>query len=238
VIEKVLVEEGESVRAGQVLAVLAEGQALRSAELSRAELKQSQAALAPIQVRLDAAQREVQRLKPLATDDTVPKQELDTAADLVRVLNAELTAANAGVAVSQRRLAVALQELEQRTVRAPLDGKIVRRQARPGDGVSVATITPLFLFAPHSPRIVRAEVEERWLSAVAPGQSAEISLEADESKKFKGKVLRLGFVVGSRSQSDDPTERSDSRVVECVLSIDAASLLIGQRVIVKFESAK
>jgi HlyD family secretion protein len=235
VIEKVLVEEGESVRAGQALAVLADEQARRNADLSRAEARQARLALAPLQARLDAARREVRRLRPLAADDTVPKQDLDTAVDQARLLETELSAARAGVAVTEQRLEVALQEIEQRTVRAPLDGKIVRRQARPGDGVSVATITPLFLFAPNAPRIVRAEVEERWIGSVASGQAAEVSLEADEKRKFNGKVLRLGYVVGGRSQSDDPNERVDSRVVECVLSIDAPGLLIGQRVIVKFK---
>ena len=35
-------------------------------------------------------------------------------------------------------------------------------------------------------------------------------------------------------QSDDPTERTDERVVEVVVSADNAPLLIGQRVLVKF----
>jgi HlyD family secretion protein len=235
VIEKVFVEEGDQVQAGQVLAVLADEQARRNAVLARAEARQAQLAVGPLQTRLAAAEREVRRLEPLAADDTVPRQELDTARDQVRLLVADIASARAGAAVAHERLQVALHEIEQRTVRAPLAGKIVRRQARPGDGVSVATVTPLFLFAPDAPRIVRAEVEERWLPMVAVGQKAEIALEADESRVFQGQVIRLGHVVGNRTQGDDPNERQDNRVVECVLSMEAAPLLIGQRVIVRFK---
>jgi len=109
-----------------------------------------------------------------------------------------------------------------------------QRQARPGNGVSTLNVTPLFLFAPDAPRIVRAELEERFLGAVQPGQSAEIVLEAKPSHRRAGKVLRIGKVVGQRIPSDDPTERQDSRVVECVLALDDTDLLIGQRVIVRF----
>jgi HlyD family secretion protein len=37
-----------------------------------------------------------------------------------------------------------------------------------------------------------------------------------------------------RLQSDDPSERTDERVVEVVVTADGAPLLIGQRVMVKF----
>lgn len=126
---------------------------------------------------------------------------------------------------------------EQRIVRAPGDGRIVRRTARPGDGVSTLNVTPLFLFAPERPRIVRAELEERFLGRVKPGQPAVVTMEADETQQFPAQVLRLGLVVGQRTPSEDPNERQDNRVVECVLSIDVPELLIGQRVIVRFLKA-
>jgi HlyD family secretion protein len=234
VIERVLVEEGDVVRAGQVLAVLVDEQARRGAELARAEAAQARAGLGPVQARMESARREVDRLEPLAADDTVPRLELDQARDQLRQHEADRVALDAAVQVAEARLQVALHEIEQRIVRAPLSGKVVRRQARPGDGVSVSTVTPLFLFAPDGPRIVRAEVEERWLAKVAVGQSADIVLEADDNVRLSGRVLRVGQVLGQRLAGDDPNERQDQRVVECVLSLEGSELLIGQRVIVRF----
>ncbi|MCE2721906.1 MAG: hypothetical protein LW865_01285 [Betaproteobacteria bacterium] len=100
--------------------------------------------------------------------------------------------------------------------------------------MSTLNVTPLFLFAPDVPRIVRAELEEQYLSVVAPNQAAEIVLEADNAQTWRGNVLRVGRVVGARTPSDDPGEKQDNRVVEVVVSFeDAPTLLIGQRVVVR-----
>jgi hypothetical protein len=40
-------------------------------------------------------------------------------------------------------------------------------------------------------------------------------------------------VFNTRQAGDDPTDRVDVRVVECVLQLEESPLLIGQRVIVR-----
>ncbi|MGO4610507.1 HlyD family efflux transporter periplasmic adaptor subunit, partial [Variovorax sp. 2RAF20] len=74
----------------------------------------------------------------------------------------------------------------------PLDGQIIQRQARPGNGVSTLNVTPLFLFAPDVGRIVRAELEEQYIPGIKTGGPAEIILEADPARRWRGKVLRVG----------------------------------------------
>lgn len=237
VIARVLVEEGERVKAGQLLAALEEEQPRRAAALAQAETVQARRALVPVQLRVEAAERELRRLQPLAADASVPRQELDQARDQLAQARAELQVAEAAVQVAVARERQAEHETEQRRVRAPMDGQIVRRSARPGDGVSVATVTPLFVFAPDAPLIVRAELEERWLGRVQPGQAAEVVLEADEAQRHAATVLRVAPVVGQRTPGDDPSERQDMRVAEVVLAlrvIGPQPPRIGQRVIVRF----
>jgi HlyD family secretion protein len=93
----------------------------------------------------------------------------------------------------------------------------------------------MFDLEPDTARIVRAEIAEAALPSVDIGQEAELTPEADESKVFVGKVLRRSEMFGARKlQSDDPSEKTDERVVEVVVSADTAPFLIGQRVLVKF----
>jgi RND family efflux transporter MFP subunit len=235
IIKEVFVEEGERVDKGRLLALLDDQQPRLNLNLAEREVEQAQAALPALRVRLKTAQREVKRLEPLMKDQNASKQELDQAGDQVLLLQAEIKAAQAAIAVYMSRSKIAEYEVEQHAIRAPLDGSIIRRQARPGDGVSTLNVTPLFLFAPDAPRIVRADLEERFVNLVKPGMEAEVVPEADETKTFPAQVLRIGKVFGIRPPSDDPADKVDVRVVECVLSIADQSLLIGQRVLVKIK---
>ena len=214
VIAEVLVEEGARVKRGQVLALLDDATARSN---------------------LSLAEREVLRLEPLARNETVARQELDRARDTHALAKVAVQMAMASIDSARARQVVAAREVEERKVVAPLDGQVIQRQARPGNGVSTLNVTPLFLFAPDRPRIVRAELEEQYLGLVAQNQAAEIVLEADNTKTWRGNVLRVGRLVGARTPSDDPGEKQDNRVVEVVVSFeDAQTLLIGQRVVVRF----
>ena len=125
--------------------------------------------------------------------------------------------------------------LELTVIRAPTNGRIVRRYANPGAGASTLNVSNMFDLEPDTARIVRAEIVEADIPNVTDGQPVEIQPEADPNKTYVGKVLRRAAVFGARKlASDDPTQRSDERVVEVVVSADGAPLLIGQRVLVKF----
>ncbi len=93
----------------------------------------------------------------------------------------------------------------------------------------------MFDLEPKTARIVRAEIAESALPSVMAGQQVELIPESDETKVYVGRVLRRAEIFGARKlQSDDPSEKTDERVVEVVVSADASPFLIGQRVLVKF----
>jgi HlyD family secretion protein len=111
----------------------------------------------------------------------------------------------------------------------------VRRYANPGAGASTLNVSNMFDLEPQSGRIVRAEIAEGSLSYVDIGQTVQMSPESDPTKVYPGKVLRRAAVFGARKlQSDDPSEKTDDRVVEVVVDSTGAPFLIGQRVLVKF----
>lgn len=238
IIRQVLVEEGDRVEAGQVLAVQEDRRARLSLRVAEAECEEVRAKLALLEIRLAAAEREQRRIEPLAAKGAAAQRALHERADRVRFLGAEISVTEAQLRTAEARKSAAAFEVEQRTIRAPVDGWIVRRMARPGDGASTLNVTTLFWFVPDTPRIVRAEVEEQFVGGLKVGMTAEIVPEADESKVFRGKVVRIGQVHGpKRPVAYDPKERADVRVVESVLALADADreLLLGQRVMVKFK---
>jgi HlyD family secretion protein len=235
IVREVLVQEGDQVTKGQVLARQEDDEPRLTANRSTAEVNQARAQIAAADVQLGAARRELARMNSLASSNFVAAQKLDQAKDNVRSSEANLAALRAAVGTAVARKNEADYNLEMTIIRAPADGRIVRRYANPGSGASTLNVSNLFDLEPRTARIVRAEIAESALPNVAIGQEVEISPEADDTKIYTGKVLRRAAVFGARKlQSDDPSERTDERVVEVVVTADGIPLLIGQRVLVKF----
>jgi HlyD family secretion protein len=221
VIQDVLVQEGDQPRLASVRA--------------SAEVRQAHAALALLGVQLAAAKREFNRLEALAPSNFVAAQKLDQSRDAVREAEARIAAQQASISTAQARFGEARYDQETSIIRAPTDGRIVRRYANPGAGASTLNVSNMFDLEPQTGRIVRAEIAEGALSFVGIGQTVQMSPESDPTRVYQGKVLRRAAVFGARKlQSDDASERTDDRVVEVVVDSTGAPFLIGQRVLVKF----
>lgn len=235
IVREVLVQEGDKVVAGQVLALQEDDDARLSRNRVAAQLQQAEAQLPILEVQLDAAIREEARLKRLTTENAASTQAYEQAQDATKQLQAQVQAQRSSIALVRAQLAEANFQVELHTIRAPADGTIVRRYANPGSGASTFSVTAMFQLQPAALRIVRAEVEERSINAVKIGQKVEIVPESDQQAKYPGEVIRIAAVMGARKlRSDDPSERADERVVEVVVNAEAAPVLVGQRVLVKF----
>ena len=235
IVEAVFVQEGDVVRKGQVLARQEDDELQLAVARAQAEVAQARAQIATATVSLRTAEREYERLQSLVEKNIVAGQKLDEARDKISAAQAQIQAQQAVVQTAVARLREAQHNLELTLVRAPADGRIVRRHANPGSGASTLNVSNMFELEPNNARIVRAEIAEAAVPMVSEGQEVEIVPEADDTKVYTGRVLRRAAMFGARKlQSDDPSERTDERVVEVVVTADGAPLLIGQRVLVKF----
>lgn len=235
VVREVLVQEGDRVVAGQILARQEDDEPRLALQRARAEVAQAESQLRQIQVDINTARREYERLERLVDTNFVAAQRLDQARDAIATAEARLSSQQAAVQTARARMAEAEYNVELTVIRAPTDGRIVRRYANPGAGASTLNVSNMFDLEPDAPRIARAEIVESDIPNVTVGQAVEITPEGDPSKVYVGSVLRRAAVFGARKlASDDPSQRSDERVVEVVVAAGDAPLLIGQRVLVKF----
>jgi HlyD family secretion protein len=235
VIREVMVQEGDTVRKGQILARQEDDEFVLAANSARAAVAQAQSQLALTQVNLATAQREYARLEKLAPSNLVAQQQLDQASDAIATAQAQLGVLQAAVQTARAQLAQAEYHKDLTIIRAPMDGKIIRRYANPGAGASTLNVSNMFDLEPAIPHIVRAEIVESAIPDVHVDQEAEIVPEADPSKLAVGHVIRIAAAFGARKlKSDSANEATDERVVEVVVSADNTPFLIGQRVLVKF----
>jgi len=235
VVRDVMVQEGSIVKKGQVLAKLEDDDSVLAVNSSRAAVVQAESQVALTRVNIQAAQREYQRLARLRESQVVPQQQIDQASDTLATAQAQLIVQQAAAQTARAQLAQAVYAEDLTIIRAPMDGRIVRRYANPGAGASTLNVSDMFDLEPASPHIVRAEIVESAIPDVHVGQEAEIVSEAGSDNMLVGKVLRVAPVFGTRKlKSDTAKESMDERVLEVVVSADNTPYLIGQRVMVRF----
>jgi len=183
-VTEVLVEEGMAVEAGQVLARLDDADVLRQIDAIRANRNVSRASLDEFKVNLADAERRLRRTTELHDDGVASEQDLDSATAAVDALKARLVVARRNLDAAEAQLAVALQDLENYTIRAPFAGIAVSKNAQPGEMVSPLsagggfTRTGISTIVDMTSLEIEVDVNESYIARVTPGQPAEAILDA------------------------------------------------------------
>jgi ABC exporter DevB family membrane fusion protein len=117
---------------------------------------------------------------------------------------------------------------------SPVDGMILRRHHRAGEIVtnSATAPDPVFTLGDASVLRVRVDVDETDVSKIKLGDRAYVTADAYGSKKFWGRVVRIGQELGRKNvRTDEPTERVDTKILETLIELDDAhELPMGLRV--------
>jgi len=166
VLTSVFFREGESVKAGQVLAQIDP----RSYE---ATLKQAQGALERDKNLLRNAETDLKRYETLIAQESVSAQVFDTQ----RALTDQY---RGNVLTDQGLVDAAKLQVEYARISAPISGRIGLRQVDPGNLVQANNSTPLFVITQVSPTTVIFAVPQNLLSTYL--QKLNPSLGASSSK--------------------------------------------------------
>ncbi|SDP70518.1 RND family efflux transporter, MFP subunit [Phyllobacterium sp. OV277] len=235
-IQEVLVAEGQKVKQGDILAVIDSRHEVIALHTAEAEVRQAQGQLSLLKTKLQAQTRQVDRLRRAAAGKAVSTQTLDEAEALLATTKGEIAIAEAALAAAESRMENSRLEIDMRTVRAPIDARIVHRSTKIGEVVSAQNLTELFMLLPETPRIVRAEIQEQFVKLIKPGMDVDVVAESGDGVLVKGRVIRIGHVLAQVKSRDTPGERVDVRTADCIISIPPkVHMLIGQRVVVRFK---
>ncbi len=184
-ITEVLVDEGDKVKAGQLLARFDD-------KVLRADLLSKEASLREAQALATEADANIRRAEELARTGAISTRDLDA-----RRSNALTTKARVGVAEAAKVQAIA--RLAQTEVRSPTDGTIAKRNARLG-AVMSAGGTELFRIIRDDRVELLAEVPEIDLRQLVVGQTAELSAVDINGKPFIGTIRIISPVVDTKSR--------------------------------------
>lgn len=230
-VRRIAVREGDAVAAGNVLLQLDDAALRLEAEAAAIETQRQSRMVETLRAQRSRQLAAIERLRPLVAAQAEPADELRQmeAQDADSVAQIELAKTAAQAAALQQR--VAAEKLAQQQLRAPFKGEVLRVLAHEGDTVQAGV--PLLWLAADGPMLVRAELDEGRAGAVEAGMRAEVTAESG-GPVYPARVLRIARVIGPvRSLPEVRAAAQDDRVVECVLSVEGRSLLIGQRVLVR-----
>lgn len=201
---EVLVDQGEQVRAGQLVAKLDDRELSQQVKVSEATVATAEASLGRYRAEQQQAassfaqaESEYNRLRRLSDADAVSASELDQAKGAYESAQAGVARATAGLLEAQAQIALAKQSLKYQQTRladtrllAPFDSLVIKRHKDPGA-----------IAVPGSPVVDLISMKELWISAwvdetqmgrLQDEQPARVVFRSEPETRFSGTIARLG----------------------------------------------
>lgn len=223
-ISKQYVQEGDTVKAGQLLAELDStdlvaqkqqalaGKAQTEANKTQAEVKfaSDKKNITVLQVALARAQEDFARAKTQFAGDVISKEQydhakktlesaqaqLDASKALLEVSKAQVVAAEKSVGNSAAQIKVINTQLSNTKLYAPIDGVVAKRWLLQGDIAQVGQ--SIYTVNNSSKHWVVVYLEETKVGKLRIGQEAKFSLDAFPDETFTGKIFSIGSNTASQ----------------------------------------
>jgi RND family efflux transporter MFP subunit len=188
---KLLVDEGDEVKADQLIAELESADAHAQLAQVKADISAAKAKAERARADVEDARVKLEREDGLLKKGAGTQMAFDDARTRMQMAKAQAAAADADVhSVEARQQAVSVQ-LDNSKVRAPFAGTVIRKLAEIGEilsPLSAQTTVGIVVIADLKDLEVQADVSESQFSKVRVGTPAEILLDAFPDKRFRGEV--------------------------------------------------
>ena len=222
VVELGVVQEGDSVHKGQMLARVYADILTNQRDQAAAQVNQQQAMVSNIEEQLpglkasmETAKRALDREKQLLDEKVVSQAEYETAENTYRTAQAGYQAAlqtvrgnEAGASSAKYNLDVAAKNLSRTTVVSPIDGVVSLLSIKKGErvvGNSMMAGTEMMRVADMSKIETIVDVGENDIPKVQLGDSAIITVDAYNNRKFVGIVTQIASSVSTASGASTTT---------------------------------
>jgi HlyD family secretion protein len=202
------VEEGDSVRKGQVLAKVfadvltsARDRAASIVNQQEAQVDNTSATIAAFEARFAQAKLNYERQKKLLNEKVISSAEFEQSETQYLAAQADLKASReavkstkAGVQSARASLNEADKNLSRTTIISPMDGIVSLLAVKKGErvaGNSFSLGTEILRVADMSKIEVRVDVGENDIPKVKIGDSAIVEVDAYNDRRFKGVVTKI-----------------------------------------------
>jgi RND family efflux transporter MFP subunit len=195
ILQEVLVERGDRIKKGQVLARLNSGVEQAQVNLARARAEMV-SEIKAAEARHDLKLRAAHRFGELSKKKLVADSEHDEAQTEEVITNFQSLSAKEEKHIAELEFQRAEQMLKQRSIMSPLTGIVVKRMKSPGEYVEE---TPLLKIAQIDPLNVEIIAPASMYGKISKGMEALILPEAPQGGKYPAKVVIVDSVIDAAS---------------------------------------
>jgi RND family efflux transporter MFP subunit len=192
---KVMLEEGQRVEAGQVIALLDDSNWRAALAQSKAQLQQAEASVASAQTAFDDAKPIFERSEKQKAVAVISAESFDESRAQFDVAHNNLLVAQRGFDAARAGVEVAQRNLDDTVIRAPFAGIVTEKTAQPGEMVSPIsagggfTRTGIGTIVDMDSLEVEVDVSENFINRVRPEQPVTIKLNAYPDWDIPGSVI-------------------------------------------------
>lgn len=195
-VRELLFQEGQSVKAGDILARMDDSNTLAALEAAHANLSQAQGNLEAARIALADSVPIFERSERQLKEHVMSAQDFDNAKITYDTAQATYLARQEAVAVARANLIVAQRAEDDTIVRAPFSGVVTAKNAQPGEMISPMatsgfTRTGICTIVDMGSLEAEVDVSESFINRVHPGQPAEVRLNAYADWAIPGRVLAV-----------------------------------------------
>jgi len=196
-VREVLIEEGQQVAEGEVLAYLDDADSQAQRALAEAQLASARSQLDEARAQLTLAEQTLVRQRELARQKLVAASALDAAVADRDARAARLASLQRAVKVAEDQLAIAEIGVDNTIIRAPFSGVIVAKAAQPGEMISPISAgggsirTGIGTLVDMDSLEVQVDVNEANIGRVTPKMPVEAVLNAYPDWKIPAEVIAI-----------------------------------------------
>ncbi|MDD2329304.1 MAG: efflux RND transporter periplasmic adaptor subunit [Bacteroidales bacterium] len=188
------VEEGDPVKAGQVLLQIKQDQYLSARDRMKAALNQAKAQLAQQEAQYEQVKLSYQRNLSLHQQGAISEAEFEASSSEYAIAEEQLNAARFHVESSQAGLAEAEESLTKTTILSPMNGIVSKLDVERGErvvGTSQMAGTEMLRIANFQEMEVLVDVNENDIVRIRQLDTALVEVDAYPGRQFTGVVTQI-----------------------------------------------
>ncbi|RKZ30979.1 hypothetical protein DRQ36_03700 [bacterium] len=194
-IERLFVDEGDTVQKGDTLAELEKTRYLAALSSAEAALRSARSQVAQVEANLSQARENLRKSEKMFEKKLISEDALKEIRTQVEILEAQHASAKDGIERAKATLEETRDDLNRTTITAPVSGVVINVEAQEGENVIMGTMnnpgSVIMTIAQLDAMEAVVDVDEADVVDLAIGQQARIEIDAFTDTFMVGRVSKI-----------------------------------------------